>query len=151
MVQRYYAAIKGLLEGLQKVKAFTTSLLCHHDTLTATVDREVLKQPQRWCEDLDRVASSLSTSEDSFKQKLNLRPRQHLLFGGGTPLLPHLTISYSLIDDHHLIDCACVYKRESERKSGRKREGQRQVGHGKSAILFSLHRSELAFFGFNIS
>ena len=41
MVQRYYAAIKALLEGLQNVvKAFTTSLLCHHYTLTAMVDRE---------------------------------------------------------------------------------------------------------------
>ena len=40
MVQRYYAAIKGLLEGLQKVvKAFTISLLRHHDTLTPIVDR----------------------------------------------------------------------------------------------------------------
>ena len=35
------AAIKGLLEGLQKVvKAFTTCLLCRHHTLTTTVDRE---------------------------------------------------------------------------------------------------------------
>ena len=40
MVQRY-AAVKGLLEGLQKVvKAFIISLLFHHDTLTAMVDRE---------------------------------------------------------------------------------------------------------------
>ena len=38
---------------------------CHHDTLTATVDK-VLKQPQGWCDDLDQVAS---TSDDSFKTK----------------------------------------------------------------------------------
>ena len=40
VVQRYCAAITGLLEGLQKVvKVFITSLLCHHHTLT-TVYRE---------------------------------------------------------------------------------------------------------------
>ena len=86
MVERY-AAIKGLLEGLEKVvKAFTTSLLCHHDTLTATIDR-VSAQAATGMVRGPRV-SSLAPQKIASKQKLYLRPRQHLFFGSGTPLLP---------------------------------------------------------------
>ena len=69
---------------------------------------KVLKQPQKWCKDLDQVASSLSTSEDSFKttakSEAKAAPSLWRCF-----IAPPLTITYSSIADHHLRGCVRVY------------------------------------------